>query len=142
MLPWIAGAVGIAVLIVVVFMLRGGEDEDALAQTPPPPPPTTSNSASQAPEPPGSPNIPEPAETLDRAEAAAELETDLQAKRLWSEVEVDPGNDTVMVIRSAYCSDAGLKDSIGRLQARMSSYGLKKVECYERHGSLVFEQAL
>jgi len=142
MLPWIAGAVGIGVLIVVIFMVRGGEDEtpatgpdEGVAETDKEATGTTVDDTAP-------PTLPEPTATIDRAEVASELEADLQTKRLWSAVEVDPGNDAVMIIRSAYCGDDGLRDSISKLSGRMSSQGVTKLECYERHGSLVFEQNL
>lgn len=141
-LPWIAGAVGIGVLLVVVFMLGGGEDEEAKteqAAAKAQPASSKPRQAAAVNEPPPAPDV-DPA--VNRGEVAAALEADLQAKRLWSAVEIDPGNDTVLVIRSAYCGDAGLKASIEKLKPRMTSQGISKLECYERHGSLSFEQPL
>ncbi len=143
MLPWIAGAVGIGVLIVVIFMVRGGDEDKPVAG----PDEATEDTATETTTAAGAIDdtpqaLPEPTTTIDRAEVAAELEADLQTKRLWSAVEVDAGNDSVMIIRSAYCGDNGLRESISKLSGRMSSQGVTKLECYERHGSLVFEQSL
>lgn len=129
-------------LIVIIFGLRSDKEREKPAATED----DVSDRATEIDE--ATPDVregqlppPEPTANENRAEVAAELAAELQSKRLWSEVEVEPGSDA-MVIRTAYCEDAELKGAVQALAGRMTAEGVRKIECYERHGSLVFEQAL
>ncbi|MBT8495060.1 MAG: hypothetical protein KJO07_18585 [Deltaproteobacteria bacterium] len=139
---WLAAAVGIGVLIVVVFMVAGGEGEKQAAQSEQSKakaqkPATERQAVANDPEP-----IPEISDRESASMAASALESDLQAKRLWSAVELDPGQESVLILRTAFCGEAGLKSSIDKLAGRLKTGGVTKIECFTRHGTLEFERSL
>ena len=141
-IKWLAAAVGIGVLFVVVFMLAGGDDEpEQAAQAQP----TGQQVQEQADEPVAAADnepIPELDDTASAAQVVADLEAELQAKRLWSAMELDPGGSSVLILRTAFCGEAGLKSSIDKLAGRLKSGGVNKIECFTRHGTLEFERSL
>jgi hypothetical protein len=86
----------------------------------------------------GEPHSPE----LDRGEVLSELNAEVKARRLWATVEVDLRQTDVLIIRSAYCSEPGLKEAVEAVQSRLQAVGIRTVQCAERHGTVVFEQQL
>jgi hypothetical protein len=139
--PWLlVGVGGAAALAAVVWWVAASGDDVR-------PPPAASVSAAEpapakavlAAPPPPSPPTPAADPLAPRRAAAASLERALAADQLWATVDVD---GAAVVIRSAFCADAGL---VARLQVEggaLRSAGFTGVRCVEQHGSLAFEHAL
>jgi hypothetical protein len=143
---WIAVAIGAAVVIALVFVRTGDTSENENESTPAAktvddievderdnPPPLFDE--------PG-PGTPEPGSQEGRTDAMAELQTDLQGQRLWVELEVEPANESRLVLRSAYCKQDNFKAVINKYRGPLKSNGFSSLACYERHGELIFEDSL
>lgn len=145
---WLAAAVGMGVVLVVGFILLSGsgDDQAGKAELQVVDPAVDSTPAQTAP----AANIGGPSAdpyllelpSADPSRAASQLEAELQSRRLWSSVEIDATVPSLIVVRSAYCDDAGVRESIAKLARRLREQGVTRIECYERHGELVFDRDL
>jgi hypothetical protein len=140
--PWLLVGVGgaAALAAVVWWVAASGDDvrpvgagdgaEVASAAAPP---------ARAAPEAPGPPPAPAADPLAPLRDAAASLQRALAGDQLWATVDVD---GSAVVIRSAFCADAGLAARLAAEGVVLRSAGFTGVRCMEQHGSLAFEHPL
>ena len=84
--------------------------------------------------------VDEPGSFVAKSNLAASVESELGKNKLWSTVEAGEGDE--LVIRSGNCGDDQLKSIVASFRARLVANGVARLSCYERYGSLVFEQKL
>ena len=147
--PWLLVAIGGAAALAAVVWWLVGDGDDPLKR--PSAAAATPDSSEAAPGPPGAgpsevePPSPPAAATADeasddrRAAAAAGLERALGADQLWGTVE---GDGDAVVIRSAYCADAGLAARLAAATPELRGAGFHRVVCVEQHGATAFERGL
>jgi hypothetical protein len=123
----------VAVAAVVILMRNGGAG-DSGDDTPAPEPAARTGEPSQAPVPP----VPEdPGVAVRGGASAAALVGELQARRLWANVEVQ---GTTAVVHTAYCADPGMDEALAAAAAGLTAGGIESIRCHERHGPLVYER--
>ena len=138
--PWLLVGVGGAAALAAVVWWFAAEDTNGHRRPPEAPPaepaPTPVPAIVTAPVAPP----PAPVDTeAPRAAALAALERALTTDQLWATVERD--GDAV-VIRSAFCEDAGLTTHLASATAELRGAGFRTVRCVEQHGSVTFERPL
>jgi hypothetical protein len=70
------------------------------------------------------------------------LGDDLATRRLWSGLEAGGDDGSTVRIESAYCEDPSLQSALDEHAGNLRDAGFRRVECYERHGTLVSERDL
>jgi len=75
-------------------------------------------------------------ERNERNGVAVGIDRALDARRLWSNVDVNGLN---LEISSAYCAEEGMRAEVEEFAEDLSATGFELVQCRERHGPLVFE---
>jgi hypothetical protein len=82
----------------------------------------------------------------DEDAAGADILEDLNAKlaelRVWSSVEEDDTDDTIVRIVSAHCGDDNLRKAVKAYASAIKDVGYVVVQCFSPHGGLEFEQPL
>jgi hypothetical protein len=134
----IAGVVLVAAVIAFVATRGGGSKKAAQAAAPVENGPGTNAPAPLQPDneplqPPPSTDRPDPAYVADA------LEGELSVARLFSVVEV---SDTLLDVRSAFCTDPRFSEITAKYIADLKAAGLTTIRCSETHGAQVFERAL
>lgn len=71
-----------------------------------------------------------------------QLNSKLAELRLWSSVEPDAADQTVVRIVSSHCEDAGLRSAVLGLSAELKDAGFVGVQCVTQHGALSFQREL
>jgi hypothetical protein len=141
--PWLlVGVGGAAALAAVVWWVAATGDDvrptpagavaDVAAVAPAPTAPAAEPPAPPPPAPVADPLGPQRA-------AAASFERALAGDQLWATVDVDGAS---IVIRSAFCADAGLAARLAAEGGALRGAGFTGVRCMEQHGSLAFERPL
>jgi hypothetical protein len=139
--PWLlVGVGGAAALAAVVWWVAASGDDVRPARAG-----TAEVATAAAPAAPAAPNAPPPppAPAADpqapQRAAAASLERALAGDQLWATVDVD---GSAVIIRSAFCADAGLAARLAAEGGALRSAGFTGVRCMEQHGSVAFEHPL
>jgi hypothetical protein len=141
----VAGGVALAV-IVVIALTRGGDGDDATGDDEAAADEVGLEVDDVAAGPPAEPIGPAAA-TFDepevtRASVIRALSTRLQTNRLWARVEVDPADEATLAVRSAACSDAGMRPTLMASATELRAVEFTAVRCYAQHGELIFEDGL
>jgi hypothetical protein len=142
---WIAGVVAVALLVLVVVMSSRGSSGATNA-----PAPVLSGQSEEIVDPEALPAPLDDSEidvdTTDSEDAKlaamSVLETDLQAGELWTTLEIDNVDDRFLVLRTDFCRESGLRDSVAKATAQLKKVGFTRLGCYESHGEPVFENPL
>lgn len=71
-----------------------------------------------------------------------ELSAKLAELRLWSSVDPEPADDTIIRIVSSHCEDGGLRRAVTSFAEAMKAAGFVRVQCFTQHGALSFEREL
>ncbi len=89
-----------------------------------------------------------PAEASDtksvnsQREVIAELESLLNQSRLWVTLSVLASSESTLSIVSASCEDAAMKSIIRKSAAKLNSVAFTNVQCFAKHGELLFNEPL
>jgi len=76
------------------------------------------------------------------ADMLEELNAQLAEARVWSSVDEDADDSSIVRVVSAHCDDDNLRGAIGDFAARLKAAGYAKVQCYSQHGTLDYERTL
>ncbi len=78
----------------------------------------------------------------DQRAVIAELESLLNQSRLWVTLSVLASSESTLSIVSASCEDAAMKSTIRKSAAKLKAVALTEVQCFAKHGELLFSQQL
>jgi hypothetical protein len=136
---WVLAGIALVAAVVTFIATRGGDaKKPAHSAVPVENGPGTASAQPQQPdnEPaqvPQSQNRPDPAYVADA------LEGELSVARLFAVVEV---SDSLLDVRSAFCSDPRFSEITAKYIADLKAAGLSTIRCSETHGAQVFERPL
>jgi hypothetical protein len=140
---WIWAVLGVAVVagVIAFVAMRGGGSSKKPAQSVVPVDNGPGTAAPPAPaQPDNEPLLPPPSSNRpDPAYVADALEGELSVARLFAVVEV---SDTLLDVRSAFCSDPRFTEISAKYIADLKAAGVTTIRCSETHGAQVFERPL
>lgn len=66
----------------------------------------------------------------------------LAEERLWSSVEPDAADETIVHVVSSHCEDGNLRRAVASFADDLKDGGFVRVQCFTQHGALSFEREL
>lgn len=147
--PIIAIVIGVVVVVFIGWQVKNAfedyrakgrhvRDAGVITEQTTTPPPSSINDSLAAGQPTPAPsNVVGP--TVHAEDVAKTLEHNLKNQRLWSTVTVTGDH---VDVRSASCTDGGMKPAIETVVASFHAAGLTRLRCVEQSGGVVFSRDL